>query len=117
MGAPISTRRRSSCTELGWCGDVTVAAGPNGELLEHAVSELDLLVADQARDMAHGDRVWSLSVDRMGLIENLPRRRQVVTDPRHGRLSCYTHLRCRCSKCRAVHARYERDRRKRKRAA
>lgn len=73
------------------------------------MTELDTLIAEQARDMA-SNRVSSWhSVEAMG--ERLyakPRAR--ASDPRHGTENLYQR-RCRCERCRAAHAEYRRDRR------
>ena len=81
------------------------------------MSELERLIAEQERDMRSGDRVYSVSLDAFPSGVDLFHRksRKLVTDPRHGTNSCYTHLRCRCEKCRAAAAEQKRLERARKR--
>ncbi len=75
-----------------------------------AANELEQLIADQARDAAT-DRVWSLSLDSFPSCPDTPKPRLRAHDDRHGTLACYTHLRCRCDKCRATIAAHARQQR------
>ena len=77
------------------------------------MNELERLVDEQQRDDTY--RVWSISIDAIPAGADIVqrRRRQTVTDPRHGTLACYVGLRCRCSKCRTASAAYARERRRR----
>ena len=79
-------------------------------------TELEQLIAEQAKDMRSGDRVYSLSYDAWESGADLVYRysRKLATDPRHGTLNCYTNLRCRCTKCRAASAQAKREQRRRK---
>lgn len=82
---------------------------PNiSELAPQDSHELQLLIAAQKRDDTH--RVYSLSLDAMcsGADVTQIRRRQLVNDPMHGTLTCYTQYRCRCGKCRAAAAAWKR---------
>lgn len=71
------------------------------------MSELEQLIAEQARDDAC-DRVWSLSVEGMHLLDDARPRRLTVSDGRCGTLTAYKGLRCRCVRCRAANAAYQR---------
>jgi hypothetical protein len=77
--------------------------------------ELEALVAEQAHDMTHGDRVWSTSVDAFPSGADIvhERQRQTVTDTRHGTLYSYKRLRCKCQKCTRANRDYKRGRRAR----
>lgn len=81
-----------------------------------AVTELDDLIADPARDMASfrmggiegGTRV---SLDAVPDVVIYGRRRMLATDPRHGTETLYQRS-CRCRRCKAAHAAYRRERRR-----
>ena len=71
------------------------------------MTELELLIAEQAKDMKNGHRVWSKSVDEFpsgaDVIHTPRRRRKLAHDPGHGtKLHYYTVLGCRCEKCKAL---------------
>ena len=81
------------------------------------MTELEQLIADQARDARLGDRVHSLSIDAWPSgLDALLAPRRLVAAPRypHGTMSSYTHGRCRCRVCRDASAAYARERRLRK---
>ena len=82
------------------------------------VSELEELIAAQDLDMRTGHRVKggvcgdlhaTLELGPDGLPVFTRSRRQTANDDRHGTLYCYHRLRCRCSKCRAAAATWQRE--------
>lgn len=79
-------------------------------------SELDGLVAEQERD-SRSFRVFGLSLDAFPSGADLIYRtsRKLASDPRHGTLSCYTNLACRCDKCKEAAREAKRDWRRRNR--
>jgi hypothetical protein len=84
------------------------------------VNELEQLVAEQARDMKRRHFVQTdsgtIHYDAFPSGADLfhLRSKKLVNDPRHGTLNCYTHLKCRCSKCRAAMAQAKREQRRKK---
>lgn len=82
-----------------------------------AVSELDRLIAEQARD-ARSFRVFrsgDVSLDAIG--DGAPARLTVlVSDPVHGTPNGYGNHRCRCDRCREAWRDYQRDWQRRRRA-
>jgi hypothetical protein len=78
------------------------------------VTELSDLIVEQERD-SRSFKVFGLSLDAFPAGADLIFRksRKLASDPRHGTLSCYTNLACRCEKCRAAAATAKRDWRRR----
>jgi len=80
-------------------------------------TELDKLIEEQAYDMKHGHRVYAPNqvhfTDTMpvGGYRKKPAFRQPIrtTDLVHGSISTYNNLKCRCTKCRAANAEYQRN--------
>ena len=73
------------------------------------MTELERLIADQEHDARFGDRVFSLSHDAWPSGPDLPQARLRVTDPRHGTLYGAKVLKCKCARCRAASAAYQRE--------
>ncbi len=76
------------------------------------MTELEALIAEQTKDDTY--RVFSVSVDAWPSGADAPRPRLRVTDTRHGTLTGAKVLKCKCSRCRAASAKYQREYNRRK---
>jgi hypothetical protein len=77
------------------------------------LAELDGLIAEQERD-SRSFSVHSTSHDAWPSGPDAPRGRLLAHDERHGTLSMAKRYGCKCAKCRAASAKYQRDYNRRK---